>query len=350
MGCASAEGQGGDEPQPAEGAQDRAAATARRVEVAAIRPSDARIELQLPGEVEGTRDALLAAALGGYVERVNIENGSEVRRGQVLVQVDAATHRARLAQTRVELDAAARELTRATRLGDALPRAQLDAAESRHAAALAAERTAALMVSRASIKAPFDGVVSGIAVEVGEVAPPGAPVLRLVNLDSVKVSISVSDRDVVALREGMEAAVTTEARAGVHTGSIVHIDPAANLRTRAFTVEVSVDNPDRSLMPGMIANVRIAEAVASGQVVVPQDWIVTRRDGNGVFLSDHGIAQWRPVQLGSVVGDQVVIAAGVAEGDRVVVAGHRELVDGDPLLIAREGTCCTDGRVTFERD
>jgi membrane fusion protein (multidrug efflux system) len=312
--------------------------------------SQAFIRLELPGEVEGARDAVLAAALGGYVERVQVESGERVAQGQLLVQVDAATHRARLAQTRVELSAAEREHQRAERLGNAIPSAQRDAAESRYAAAVAAQRSAQIAVSRAAIRAPFAGIVANLDVEVGEVAPPGAPVLRLVHVDTVKVSISVSDRDVVALREGMPATVRTDAQGSLFHGTIAHIDPAADTRTRAFKVQVEVENPEHRLLPGMIATVRVEQEAAADQLIVPQDWIVTKRDGLGVFvLSADDRVSFSPVELGPVVGSQVIVANGLEHGARVVVNGHRELVDGEPVVVVRSGVCCTEGRVVFEQ-
>lgn len=350
--CNAAEGQSGEGP-PRAAAAPRAQpgvppAQARRVEVATVQPSVARLELALPGEIEGSRDALLGAALGGYVERVRVADGERVRRGQVLVEVDASSHRARLGQARIELEAAERERDRARRLGDAIPAAQRDQAETRYAAAVAAMRTARVAASRAVIRAPFDGVVAEVGVEVGEVAPPGAPVVRLVKLDPVHVVATAPDRDVVALREGMDVVVRVEAQADRHAGRIVHVNPTANPRTRAFTVKVEVPNPDGRLLPGMIATVHVSTEVGGEELLVPQDWIVTRRDGLGVFVVQDGVARWRPVELGRVVRQQVAVESGIEPGDPVVVTGHRDLVDGDPVLVARTGTCCRNGRVVFE--
>lgn len=343
-GCPAAAGQE-DEPEASSAPTERA--SVRRVEIAVLGRSSSQIELRLPGEVEGGQDAVLGAALGGFIERVNVEDGSEVEEGDVLIQVDAATHRSRAAQTRIEVEASERELQRSERLGDALPGAQLDAARTRHEAARAAYRAASVAASRSVIRAPFDGVVAEIDADPGEIAPPGAPLLRLVNLDAVKVIVSVSDRDVVALAAGMEASVSTDAQSGVFTGTISHINPTADLRTRAFPVHVTVDNAERSLLPGMIATVHIRQQVAEDELLVPQDWVVTRLDGLGVYVEEGGAARWRPVTLGRVVRNQVVVREGVSPGDRVITVGHRELVDGDAVLVAREGACCTDGRVTY---
>jgi len=164
---------------------------ATRVEVATVKRGRAGLSLTLPGEVEGVRDALLAASLGGYVEAVHVASGDRVRKGQPLVHVDTATHSARRAQAEVELEAAEREFRRAKQLGDALPGAQLDAAESRVKAAKAAAWTAQIQAGRTVISAPFEGVVTQVETEVGEVAAPGAPLVRLVQLSPAKVTVSL---------------------------------------------------------------------------------------------------------------------------------------------------------------
>ena len=343
---APAEGQESDGPSE-EAPLDLASAAAKRVEVAVLQPSDATVRLRLPGEVEGARDAVLAAPAGGYIERVRVENGAEVRQGEILVSVDAASHQARLSQARVELAAAEREQARAARLQDAIPAAQRDAADTRHAAAEAALRTASLAASRAVLRAPFAGQVAEVDAEVGEVAAPGQALIRLVHLDRVKVTVSVPDRDVVSLRVGMTATVSVEAAAAVFDGRIKHINPTADVQTRSFPVEIEVDNRERSLLPGMIATVEVEQSVASGELLVPQDWVVTGMDELGVFLEEENVAHWRPVRLGRVVGSQVVVQEGLSEGERVIVTGHRELVDGEAVLTVRSGRCCENGRVVF---
>ncbi|MEM9073505.1 MAG: efflux RND transporter periplasmic adaptor subunit [Myxococcota bacterium] len=350
--CSSASAENPDETaneeNPAQETPEPPAARATRVETAVVATSATDLNLRLPGEVEGSRDALLAASLGGYVEAVRVEEGDEVRSGQLIARVDGATHGARLAQTRVELDAAERELERAQQLGDAIAESQRDAAQSRFDAARAAQRTAQVQAGRASIRAPFAGTIATVNAERGEVMPPGAPVVRLVQLNPVHISLSVSDRDVVALQAGMEARVFVNAGGGARTGTVLRISPAADLQTRAFEAIVEVQNDERDLLPGMIAQVEIAAEGSGQQVVLPQYVLVTRLTGNGVFVADGGAARWKPVEVGSVVRDQAVITSGVDAGDEVIVTGHRELAEGDALLVARSGRCCTAGRVVFE--
>ena len=197
------------------------------------------------------------------------------------------------------------------------------------------------------MRAPFSGVVAEVFVEKGEVAPPGAPIARLVKLDPAVVSVSVSDRDVGALTQGAKARVRAAGRGGDVAGTITSIHPAADEKTRAFTVEVSVPNPDGTLRPGMIAAVEFQEQGEEERLVIPQDFLVTRLDDTGVFVADDkNVARWRELELGQILGRNVVIDGGLDAGARVVIVGQRTLQDGDALLIAREGRCCTEGRVT----
>ncbi|MBO6939469.1 MAG: efflux RND transporter periplasmic adaptor subunit [Deltaproteobacteria bacterium] len=348
--CGSASGQEETSSAPTERAPaDPPSATATRVEVATTSTTRASVSFQLPGEIEGSRDALLAAALGGYIERVMVDEGETVTRNQVLARVDTASHGARAAQARVELEAAERELERAERLTGAISQQQLHAAENRVAAARAALQAARVTASRGTIRAPFAGTIAQVGVEQGEVAAPGAPMVRLVQLDPVHVSLAVPDRDVVALRRGMTVSVTTGATPTPVEGVITHVSPAADLQTRAFEVTVEVPNENGRLLPGMIAQVQIVggEDTAPERVVLPQYVLVTRLDGNGVFVEEDGVARWRSIEVGSVMRDQVVVLGGLEAGERVIVTGHRELADGDEVMVTREGECCTGGRVTF---
>lgn len=320
---------------------------ATRVEVAELTPSTATLTMELPGEVSGSQDAMLAAAQGGLVEDVRVEAGERVAKGDVLVVIDRDIYAAQVAQAEAQRDQAQAELERTEALGDLATGAERSNVETQVRVAEANLRIARAQLNRTTIRAPFAGTVGLLGVEVGEMANPGAPVARLVDLDPVEIDLSVSDRDVVALREGLEATVEINAVAGQRTGTVKRISPVADLSTRSFLVEVSVPNPERDLLPGMIAKVEVEREVASEAIVVPQDWVLTRTAGYGMFVVDDGVAHWRDVTLGDVIRGQIVVTSGVAAGDRVVMVGQHDLVDGDRVLVAREGRCCVDGRPVY---
>ncbi|MGD8860094.1 MAG: efflux RND transporter periplasmic adaptor subunit [Myxococcales bacterium] len=323
-------------------------AQATRVEVAVLRDSDASLEATIPGEVEGSRDAVLASAQGGPVERVLVSEGDRVKRGQLLMRIDTALYEIRKRQAETDLARATRNLERASGLGTALPQAERERRESEVKMLETNLDLARLQLSRSLIRAPFGGVVAELHAEVGEVVAATAPLMHLVRLDPVHVVLSVPDRDVVALDEGTEVEVSVPAVPRPLPGKIIRINPTGDQETRAFRAEVEVENGDMKVLPGMIASVRLDRTLETGGVVIPQDWLITRRDGVGVFLEQDGVVHYRPVKAGRVVRDQVIIDEGLQAGDRIVITGHRQLADGDPVVITREGQCCKRGRVAFD--
>lgn len=333
----------------ASAAGDVPQAPGARVEVAVVQPSAAKLDIRLPGEVVGSRDALLAAPAGGFVERVVVEAGASVSQGQALAYVNSGMFAAQYEQAAAQAAMARSELERVRALGDLASKAQLQGAETQHAVAQANLKMAGIQASRAVIKAPFDGTVTQIDLEVGEVINPGQPVARVVALDPVHVSVSVADRDIGLLKPGMPVGISADALAGSFQGTVHSVDLAADLETRSFLSKVLVANPDRQLLPGMIASVAITADLGGEAIVLPQDWLITGSAGTGVFVDQEGKAVWKPVRPGALVHDQVVIAEGVSAGDRVIFTGHRSLAEGDPLIVSREGVCCTDGRVVFNR-
>lgn len=349
----------------------------RRVEVAVVQPSVRHLTISVPGEVEGFRDAALAAPLGGYIEGVSVREGEMVPKGKVLASVDSATHGARLRRGKVELLSAQRELERAEALSGTIPKAEIDAARDRVSLIEAGAKELALNASRTSIRAPFAGYIARVDAEVGEVAAPGAVLIRLVQLTPVKVSVALSDRDVALAKKGARARVQVDARSGVFEGTITDISKAADMKTRSFEAIIEVPNEQETLLPGMIANVTLethdtatttvegadkgpapkggkgsepeSDVPPTDQLVISQDWLVTKPDGVGVFVERGGKANWQSVELGDVLRTQVVVTKGLNAGDALIIVGHRELVDGDPVLVHRRGLCCTQGRVSFEQ-
>lgn len=340
-GCGAApEGERGDRQAPS--------ARAIRVEVARVDAEQvASMQLTLPGEVEGSEDVVMSAPLGGQVDAVLVRKGEPVRAGQVIARIDGEVYAAQLEQAEAQLASAQATFDRVDRMGDlASASARLDA-ETALRVARAQVRLARSQVSRAVVTAPFTGVAADVLPGRGEFLPPGSPVARIVQLDPVVISLSVSDRDVVALHAGMDVIVTAGAVASPLPGTVRYVGRAANTRTRSFPVDVEVPNPDGVLLPGMIASVALERSLPEGTVAIPQDWVVTRRSGQGVFVEQDGFARWTPIGLGDVLRDQVVVTGGLAAGSRVVVTGQRDLVDGDAVLVSREGVCCTEGRVLF---
>ncbi len=340
--CAEA---GGEPPPPKPAPAD--SVRAARVEVATLRPTQPEWVLQLPGEVEGSRDATLGTSLGGYVERVSVQVGDTVKKGQSLAWVDRSLSVARLEDARAAYEEANAALARVRTAGSALGGARRESAEFALRRAEANKTLRRLRLTESEVRPLFDGLVAEVMVEAGEVVPPGGPIVRVVKVNPIHVSLSVSDRDVVHLKTAQSVQIRTEADGSSVLGKIIHIAPAADLDTRTFEVVAEAPNKKGLLRPGMIARVRVTTHFLESSLLIPQYVLVTRREGNGVFVFEDGLARWRPLKLGRVARSQIVVSEGLKSGVQMIVTGQRALADKDPVVAVREGVCCTDGRVIF---
>ncbi len=320
--------------------------TATRIEAAVMSTSTLAANFSRPGEVEAGREAGIASALGGRIERVAVEVGAAVVKGQVLAKVDSRLLSAQVVLAKVEVEDARREFRRLESMGNNVASVRIDEARTRVARVEAQLKIAKIQASKTTLVAPFAGTVAVREMERGEIAAPGMVLAKIVSLDPALVSVSVADRDVGGLSAGMRADVLAVGAPNAIEGRIRRIEPTADLKTRSFVVEVEVPNSDNALRPGMIANVRFHGVVHEDRIVLPQEFLVTKLNSNGVFVvDDDDIARWRPVRLGTMIREQVIIEEGLKSGDKIVVLGHRALSDGDPLIVARLGECCEDGRV-----
>lgn len=317
-----------------------------RVEIATIQTQAARNTYRFTGEVRGAKDATLSSSTGGLIEGVNVTPGQEVSKGKTLVTIDYSIASARLQQVEARARLAEKEWERIQKLEDSVSASQRDRAETEALVADAALKEAKAMLRRASIVAPFSGTVADVDGEIGEVAAPGSPLVHLVSTDPVLVRISVSDRDIVSLKAGMNVIVSTPARPKPMAGTLTHIRAAANPKTRAFFADVTVANPDGMLLPGMIAKVAVDVDLGEA-IIVPQDWLIMEGVQQGIYLHEDGIAKWRDVTIGAVLGNQVVVD-GIMAGEEVIFNGHRTLLPNDPVIVSRTARCCDAGRPVYE--
>ncbi|MCP4809675.1 MAG: efflux RND transporter periplasmic adaptor subunit [Proteobacteria bacterium] len=318
-----------------------------RIEEAVVQAQTARIELSLPAQVEASSDATLAAPMGGYVEYVGVAPGDHVKKGQALARIDARSRKAQHEIASAQSEQADAELARVQALGDAVSAQQLLAAETQARIARANADLAKVNLNRSAIVSPFAGRVADVFIEVGEVAGPGTATVRVVRNDTVTLDVSVNDREIAQLATGQSVEFRTQSLPDVYTGRITSIGAAADTRTRTFSAEVEVPNPDRDLLPGMIGRVALEKTVAEDAIVIPQDWVITGLSQTGVFVDVDETAVWTPIEISDFVGDQAVVSAGLTAGDAVITKGGRDLADGDPLIVVRSGVCCDDGQVAW---
>jgi multidrug efflux system membrane fusion protein len=311
----------------------------------------------------------LAFKVGGYVQKVGtvkgldgkgriLQEGDHVEKGQELASVRSSDYGQKMAEARASLaeSMAAREqaqidFDRAARLvgSETVAKAELDTTRVRLDAATARADGARVRVAEAQtavsdtrLRAPMNAVVVKRNVEVGTLAAPGTVAFSIADTQSVKVVFGVADTGLEALTLGAPQTVTTEAfRGRDFEGHITRIAPVADPKSRVFEVEVTIDNPDGELKPGMVAALKLSDkGVAQPVAVLPLNAVVRSPGHAGryaVYVLDKKaatpVARLREVELGEFLGNQIPIRAGLADGDQVIVQGASLVSDGEIVQV-----------------
>lgn len=278
---------------------------------------------------------------------------ADLRRTAAAAEAELATAEAQAEGARVANRQAAADSERARRLaadGD-IPKAELERIETaltstvssvRAAEALVAARVEKLALARSAVAdarltSPIEGVIARRLLDVGEVAAPGMTAFTVIDTSEVRVVFAVPDTRVDALAKGMRLPVRVEAVPGrAFAGTVVKVVPVADPALRSFTIELAVGNQDGALRAGMVASVGVEGEAASPMPTVPLGAVVrdpATADGFAVFVVDGSVARFRPVVIDDLVGNDVVVADGLIDGERVVVEGAPLLHDGATIAV-----------------
>jgi RND family efflux transporter MFP subunit len=312
----------------------------------------------------------VAFKVGGYIESIlqvrgvggarrDVQEGDQVARGTELAvvrqsdfKVQLGSARSQLASAQAVLDKAQQDYERAEKLyaAQAMTRPDYDAAvESLNTAkanvAAAQDQVAAAQIplGDTALRAPLDAVVLSRKVDIGTFVQPGTVGFVVASAGAVKVVFSVPDDVMRTLRMGQQLPVIFESGVAdpARTGPITAISPAADAQTRVFQIEVTLPNPRRDLQLGMIATVEVGDdKPLPDRPAVPLSAVVRVAPGSkeyAVFVVEGGggkeIARRRPVSLGGVTGNRIVVESGLHTGERVIVSGAQFVVDDQPVRV-----------------
>lgn len=221
-------------------------------------------------------------------------------------------------------------------------KSQIEVIEAKSRGAQAVVRETQIPLQDTALRSPLNGVVLKKSVEKGTLASPGTTGFVVADTSSVKAVFGVPDVAVPEMKLGSTLSIETETMPGKEfRGQITSIFPAADPKSRAFNVEVTIPNPDYLLRPNMIVSLKVGtgQAVAT-QPVVPLNAVMKAKnnpEGYAVFVvveqGGRQIARLRDVRLGDSYGNTVAVTDGVKQGDRVITIGGTMVNDGDQLKV-----------------
>lgn len=345
------------------------------VSVITVEPEQVSNINELPGRVEAVRTAEVRSRVGGIVQRRIFSEGSEVRAGQPLYQVDPAPYqaihdsaKANVAQADAGLARAEANLAQATTrvnryqalvdtnaiskqefddLQSARQLAAADVAAARAAVdtARAALETAKLNLSYATVTAPISGRIGRTLITEGALvtANDQNALAVIQQLDPIFVTLTQSSVEMARLREIMSQSgnngvkakltlVTEDGRPYPQPGQLLFSEAMVDPQSSSVILRAQFPNPQRALLPGMYVRVRVEQGVRPGTITVPQQAVMRTTDGAMVMTVDaEGKVAPRPVQTSGAYGNQWIVSSGLKAGDVVIVEGLQKAKPGAPV-------------------
>jgi RND family efflux transporter MFP subunit len=333
------------------------------VRAAPVRPSASTMSVNWPGTTEAFEQANIFARASGYISKREVDIGSRVKAGQLLIEITApeldhqiAQAEATLAQMRASLQQAKanRDLAQVTwdrdkplvqkgwvtpQQGDTdrLSLQARDAAVGVADANITAQEAQLRVLNQQkiyqSVVAPFDGVITQRNIDIGTLvqadATSGTFLFTLMHSDVIRIQLYVPQDEAFGITPGVEAVVRVPEMPGHDfPGTVTRIADALQPGSRTLLTEIDVPNPDHALQPGVYCTVELKIPRKTPSLIVPSEAIIFNRDGLSVAVVENGVAHIRRVTVVRDFGTSVEVSEGVKVGDQVILNPAVDLTDG----------------------
>ncbi|HFB4995563.1 TPA: multidrug efflux RND transporter periplasmic adaptor subunit MtrC [Neisseria gonorrhoeae] len=343
-------GKGGDAAQGGQPAGREAPAPV--VGVVTVHPQTVALTVELPGRLESLRTADVRAQVGGIIQKRLFQEGSYVRAGQPLYQIDSSTYEAGLESARAQLATAQATLAKADAdlarykplvSADAISKQEYDAAvtakrsaEASVKAAQAAIKSAGINLNRSRITAPISGFIGQSKVSEGTLLNAGdTTVLATIRqTNPMYVNVTQSASEVMKLRrqiaEGKLLAADGAIAVGIkfddgtvypEKGRLLFADPTVDESTGQITLRAAVSNDQNILMPGLYVRVLMDQVAADNAFIVPQQAVTRGAKDTMMIVNAQGGMEPREVTVAQQQGTNWIVTSGLKDGDKVVVEG-----------------------------
>jgi RND family efflux transporter MFP subunit len=286
--------------------------------------------------LEAREQADVVAEATGVVTEILVEEGDTVERGQLLARLDNERAQLELTRAKAQLE----QLRSASQRQQEMVRRHmvsqetLEQFEADYQMQKSAMALAELMVEKANIRAPFDGVVTARQIKLGQQIANNQTTFSIADFSSLEAVMNVAERNSAQVVPGQVVNMNFLALPDDQfEGHIARVSPVVNADSGTVRVTVRLDNPSGIMRPGMLAQLSVQLEQHEAPALVSSEAIVIEDEGLAVFVVNDGVASKVLVQTGLIEGMQTEIVDGLAEGDVVVTAGQNRLNEGDAVSV-----------------
>ncbi|MEO8440033.1 MAG: efflux RND transporter periplasmic adaptor subunit [Spartobacteria bacterium] len=313
---------------------------------AKVQKADWAPSLTAVGTITPVQGATISAELPGMVSEIGFESGRPVKKGDLLLKLDASAEQAQLRAAQADAELAKAELDRARDLSErkVISKAEMDIASSKYLQAKATAENMQSIIDKKEIRAPFDGIAGIREVNPGQMVPAGQKLVTLQALDKVFVDFALPQQDLGKVKVGLPVKMTTDAIDGRgFEGTLSAINSAIDSATRTVTLQATIDNADHALRAGMFARVSVLLPQTKPTLFIPTTAVAYAPFGNSVYVIENKkdektgkqsrVLRQQFIRTGETRGDFVAVTEGLKEGMEVVSTGVFIMRNGMDVVV-----------------
>lgn len=292
-------------------------------------------ELFYTGIFEANRETKISAEVQGRVNHLLVDLGNVVKKGDILIKLDNSLLQLQLQSINIQIEGLESDVARYTILSqsDAIQAVQLEKAILGLKSAKVQKQTLIEQINKSIIRAPFNGIIASKFTEVGAFAAPGIPLLQIIDIDLLKFTINISEKELSQFKLNNSYAISIDAFPDkILDGKVDMIGSKANMAS-SFPVQFVVKNLEEQFikagMFGKVSNNSIELNKPDAKVFsIPSSAIIGNADQAQVYLVKNGKATLKNIQISNKVQNKSIVSEGLNDGDTLIVNGLINLFEG----------------------
>ncbi len=308
------------------------------------------------GKIEAEHSANISTRMMGYITKIHVKVGQQVKQGQMLISINSSDLTAKRAQIDAGIlqattayNSARKDYDRFVNLfkDQSASQKELDDITARYEMAKAAldgakqmKKEVMAQFSYSNLTAPFSGVITNTFIKEGDMANPGMPLLSMEGVSRLQVTAMVSENQISSITKGMPAKILIKSINKEVNGKVSEVSVSAKNTGGQYLVKVDLDKIDKSILSGMFVNVQfpvkneVVSSESSDKVLIPVTALVKQGQLKGVYtIGNANTAILRWVKTGKIFGDQVEVLSGLSASEQYVVSAEGKLYNGAKVSV-----------------
>lgn len=301
-----------------------------------IKSSKFANNLSLSGSIEANEQVEIRSEVSGIVEGIYFDEGTFVKKGQVLFKVNDIELKAQLQQAVTKEGLAGENARRAKLLleKEAISQEEYDVANADYASNKAQTQLVRAQIAKTAVKAPFSGKIGLRSISPGTYITPSVLVAKLVNISQLKITFSVPEKYATQIKNKTVVHFTVSGSNVIHSAVIYAIQPEVEVATRTLQIRAIADNKEGKLFPGTFAEVQLPLATISDAIVVPSEAIIPVQGGKKVFIANNGKAKEVNINASTRTEANILVLSGLNVGDTLITSGVMSLKNDLPIQVS----------------